>query len=77
MGVAVAVAVKRRSVFKDRPELPERDVLIMGLKTVLIVFGAALLATVLLQAVVEQHYGPDDTVTQRHPSHDVRLGQGS
>ncbi len=77
MAVAVAVAVKRRSVFKDRPELPERDVLIMGLKTVLIVFGAALLATVLLQAVVEQHYGPDDTVTQRHPSHDVRLGQGS
>ena len=77
MAVAVAVAVKRRSVFKDRPELPERDVLLMGLKTVLIVFGAALLATVLLQAVVEQHYGPDDTVTQRHPSHDVRLGQGS
>jgi hypothetical protein len=77
MAVAVAVAVKRRSVFKDRPELPERDVLVMGLKTVLIVFGAALLATVLLQAVVEQHYGPDDTVTQRHPSHDVRLGQGS
>jgi len=77
MAVAVAVAVKRRSVFKDRPELPERDVLVMGLKTVLIVFGAALLATVLLQAVVEQHYGPDDTVTQRHPSHDARLGQGS
>jgi hypothetical protein len=71
MAVAVAVAVKRRSVFKDRPELPERDVLVMGLKTVLIVFGAALLATVLLQAVVEQ------PVTGRHPPHDVRLGQGS
>jgi hypothetical protein len=71
MAVAVAVGVKRRSVFKDRPELPERDVLIMGLKTVLIVFGAALLATVLLQAVVEQ------PVTGRHPSYGVRLGQDS
>jgi hypothetical protein len=77
MAVAVAVAVKRRSVFKDRPEPPDRDVLIMGLKTVLIVFGAALLATVLLQAVVQQPHAPDDTVTGRRPSHDVRLGQGS
>jgi hypothetical protein len=77
MAVAVAVAVKRRSVFKDRPEPLERDVLIMGLKTVLIVFGAALLATVLLQAVVQQPHAPDDTVTGRRPSHDVRLGQGS
>jgi hypothetical protein len=51
--VAVAVAVKRRSVFKDRPESPERDVLVLGLKTVLMVFGAALLATVLLQALGE------------------------
>ena len=69
--VAVAAAIKRRSVFKARPELPERDVLIMGLKTVLMVFGAALLATVLLQAVVEQ------PVTGSHPSQAVRLGQGS
>jgi len=60
-----------------RPEPLERDVLIMGLKTVLIVFGAALLATVLLQAVVQQPHAPDDTVTGRRPSHDVRLGQGS
>jgi len=52
--VAVSLAIKRRSVFRDRPEPPERDVLIMGLKTALMVFGAALLATVLLQAVVEQ-----------------------
>lgn len=53
-GVGVALAVKRRSVFKDRPEAAERDVLVLGLKTVLMVFGAALLVTVLLQAVVEQ-----------------------
>ncbi len=52
--VAVSLAIKRRSVFRDRPEPPERDVLIMGLKTALMVFGAALLASVLLQAVVEQ-----------------------
>ncbi len=52
--LAVALAVKRNSVFRDRPEPPERDVLLMGLKTVLIVFGASLLAMVLLQAVVEQ-----------------------
>ena len=52
--LAVALAVKRRSVFKDRPEPREREVLLMGLKTVLLVFGAALLAMVLLQVVVEQ-----------------------
>jgi hypothetical protein len=52
--VGVALAVKRRSVFRDRPQAAERDVLVLGLKTVLMVFGAALLATVLLQAVVEQ-----------------------
>jgi hypothetical protein len=51
--VAVAVALKRRSVFKDRPESPEHDVLVMGLKTVLMVFGAALLASVLLRALGE------------------------
>ena len=77
MAVAVAVAVKRRSVFKDRPETLERDVLIMGLKTVLIVFGAALLATVLLQAVVDQPGAPDETVPGRRLSQDVRLGQCS
>jgi len=75
--VAIAVAVKRRSVFKARPELPEHDVLVMGLKTVLMVFGAALLATVLLQAVVDQPDAPDETLTGRHHSDDVRLGPGS
>ena len=57
VAVAVAVAVKRRSVFRNRPEPAERDALIMGVKTVLVVFGAVLLATVLLRAVVDQ---PDD-----------------
>jgi MFS family permease len=71
MAVAVAAAVKRRSVFKGRPETPERDVLVMGLKTVLMVFGAALLAAVLLQAVVEQ------PVTGRRHPHDIRPGPGS
>jgi hypothetical protein len=52
--VGAAVALKQRSVFRDRPEPAERDVLIMALKTVLVVFGAVLLAMVLLQALVEQ-----------------------
>ncbi|MEE4273874.1 MAG: hypothetical protein V2I67_19510 [Thermoanaerobaculales bacterium] len=52
--VGVAIAVKRRSVFRGRPEPAESDVLVAGAKTVLMIFGAALLATVLLQAAVEQ-----------------------
>jgi len=47
--IAAAIVIKRRSVFKERPEPAERDVLIMAVKTVLMVLGAALLATVLLQ----------------------------
>jgi len=77
MAVAVALAVKRRSVFKSRPEPPDRDVLVMGLKTVLMVFGAALLATVLLQVVTEQPYASEDTITGRYQSQDVPLGPGS
>jgi hypothetical protein len=69
-GFAVALIVKRRSVFKDRPEPAERDVLVLGLKTVLMVFGAALLATVLLQAVAEQPEVPE-LVTGRFPAHDA------
>ena len=69
---AVALMVKRRSVFRDRPEPPERDVLVMALKTVLMVFGATLLATVLLQAVVERSYVSDETVTGRYPAHDAQ-----
>ncbi len=38
--LGVAWIVKRRSVFKERPEPLERDLLVMGLKTVLMVFGA-------------------------------------
>jgi len=70
-GIVVALAVKRRSVFKGRPEPAERDVLVLGLKTVLMVFGAALLATVLLQAVVEQPEVPDVTVTGWDSAHDA------
>jgi len=72
MAVAVAAAVKRRSVFKGRPEAPERDVLVMGLKTVLMVSGAALLATVVLQAVAEQ----PDAGPGSPRSHDVRPEPG-
>jgi hypothetical protein len=68
--IAVVLVVKRRSVFRDRPEPLERDVLVLGLKTVLMVFGAALLATVLLQAVVER---PSSDL----PSHDTVLSVDS
>ena len=71
IGVVVALAVKRSSVFKDLPEPPERDVLVLGLKTVLMVFGATLLATVLLQAVVEQPEVPDVTITGHYPAIDA------
>jgi hypothetical protein len=54
VAAAVVVAIKRRSVFRGRPQVPERDVVVLGLKTVLLVLGAALLATVLLRAVIEQ-----------------------
>ena len=76
-GIAVALTVKRRSVFKDRPEPTERDVLVLGLKTVLMVFGAALLATVLLQAVVEQPEVPDVTITGWDMAHDAPPSAGS
>jgi len=76
-GFAVALAVKRRSVFKDMPEPPERDVLVLGLRTVLMVFGAALLATVLLQAVVEQPEVTDVNVIGRYPAHDAPPTAGS
>ena len=77
VGLAVALAVKRRSVFKGRPEPAERDVLVMGLKTVLIVFGAALMATVLLQAVVEQFEVPDVTIIGRDLAHHAPPSAGS
>ena len=77
VGLAVALAVKRRSVFKGRPKPAERDVLVMGLKTVLIVFGAALMATVLLQAVVEQFEVPDVTIIGRDLAHHAPPSAGS
>lgn len=52
--LAVAAAVKRRSVFRDRPQPAERDLLVLGVKTVLVVLGAALLATVVLRLAVVQ-----------------------
>jgi hypothetical protein len=54
VAVVVAVGLKRRSVFRGRPQPTESEALVAGLKTILVVFGAALLATVLLQAVVER-----------------------
>ncbi len=48
--VALAAAVKRRSVFRDRPQPPERDVVVAAVKTVLMILGSALLATVMIQA---------------------------
>lgn len=54
VAATVAVAVKRRSVFREHPQPIERDVVVLGLRTVLVVLGAALLAMALLQAVVDQ-----------------------
>jgi len=52
--IGVSVAIKRRSVFKDRPQANEGDLVVTALKTILMVFGAALLATVLLQVVIDR-----------------------
>ncbi len=71
--LAAALAAKRRSVFRNRPEPPERDVLVMGLKTVLMVFGAVLLATVILQAVVDQPDPPEIEYSQHHQPHEAQL----
>lgn len=75
LALVTALVVKQRSVFKDRPEPRERDVVLMGLKTILIVFGAALLATVLLQAVVEQPRVDEDFTGEIH--HAVEIENGS
>jgi len=68
--VGVAVALKRRSVFRDRPEPTEGDLLTAGLKTVLMIFGAVLLATVLLQVVLDRpelHGGDGGTESHSAP----------
>ncbi len=77
VSVAVALAIKSGSVFRDRPAPPERDVLIMGLKTALMVFGAALLATVLLQAVADQQASPEPIITGQAITQSPRSGPGS
>jgi hypothetical protein len=74
--VAAALALKRRSVFRDRPEAAERDQLVLGLKTVLLVLGATLLATVLLRAVVDQPDPPSEPALGQRHSGDLGSEQG-
>jgi hypothetical protein len=65
--VLVAVAVKRRSVFKGRPQPVERDVVVLTVKTALMVLGAALIAIALLQIVspqIELPVGPGSETTR-------------
>jgi hypothetical protein len=57
--VALAAAVKRRSVFRDRPQQPERDLVVAAVKTVLLIFGSALLATVMIHATRAGSEGPE------------------
>ncbi len=47
----LAFFVKRRSVFRNRPQVTENEVLIQGVKTVLMVLGATLVAAALFTAV--------------------------
>ncbi len=60
VAIAAAVAIKRRSVFKGRPQPNESDVLVLAFKTLLMVLGAALLAMVLLQTLAPPAQRPDD-----------------
>lgn len=71
VAIATALALKRGSVFRDRPEPLERDVLIMAVRTVLIVFGAVLLATVLLQMVVDRPEDPIDPMSGHRVSREI------
>lgn len=67
VAVATAVIVKRGSAFKVRPEPNEGDLVVAAVKTVMMVFGAALLVTVLLQAAAEhwETFPPNDRSTLR------------
>jgi hypothetical protein len=49
--MVLAAAVKRRSRFRTRPEASESDLVVLGVKTVLVIFGAALLSAALLGTV--------------------------
>ena len=74
--VATGAAVKSRSVFRHRPQPAERDVLVMGMKTVLVVLGAALLAMVVLRAAVPQPDQPDAVTEAKPVAAAVRPGPG-
>jgi hypothetical protein len=58
--------IKRRSVFRSRPQPAEGDLLVLGLKTVLVIFGAVLLATVLLRMASNPPGDPDPGLADRH-----------
>jgi hypothetical protein len=68
LAVVTAAIVKKRSRFKEGPEPSESDVLVMGLKTILMVFGAALLTTTLLQATADAPAPPDPVPAEGHES---------
>ena len=74
--VATGAAVKSRSVFRNRPQPAERDVLVMALRTALVVFGAALLAMVVLQASVPQPERPQGVPGAESAAAVVRPGTG-
>lgn len=75
--LTAAFAIKRRSVFRDRPEPAERDLLILGLRTVLVVLGAALLATVVLRLAVAQPEVGHDALSAGPNAVASRPGPGS
>jgi hypothetical protein len=62
--VACALWVKRWSAFRNRPEPMDRDVILDGVKTILIVFGASILTTVALQSLIEQPGFPEESGTR-------------
>lgn len=74
--VAIAAIIKRRSAFRGRPEESEPDLVVRGLKTVLMIFGAALLATVLMQAASDQPHEPVEISADRSQSPTPGPGAG-
>ena len=68
--VATTVALKRRSVFRQRHQLPERELFLGSLKTALMILGATVLALALLMSLT------DSWELTAAPENPPRLGLG-
>lgn len=66
--VATSVVLKSRSAFRHRPQQPERELFLGGMKTALLIFGAIVVALALLMSLTDS-WKPAAT-----PEHLPRIG---